>query len=601
MSSNNSPENPYSGAESPLITVGSPVESLLYPQKRSIWGERIVENDELAIAAGMRIELSEYLASLFEILPITLEVTDAYDRGIVKVEELCDLFEKLSYFLDSRDGNEVLALYLPFELIPRSNWQPDSARLKIAATAFTDSYLGAWISLLSRKDPRADFADGDIPEFEVRTGPLPEVVKVAHLIPVLVEKGIIPPPEDATFETDEVLSRSVREGLRALARSPSKKAPEGVRDAKWLSLSLSLASIDVNSIRSEPTSSVPPARAKWQAKRGLEKTLDRYSDEIAHAICSRSISLGDLAALAETYPDDEIQALAIKAGSKALCMVARIDVEEARRMYLDFEEFMEFNWHHKAPFQPLETAWSHLSALGVVSDEVLRERGILSPDLVEGSCGNTAKMEAIVRMIKTHPKLQGILPVVLAYGSKVKGYGSRDSDDDFAVFIAPGTSFSSRSELKRTLSEALRGIDVRETPMEFWLTEFNGEVRIRDHPDPDRHLGNSALCPTLFNSVWTGDPAVIEKLHQRLLSGYLFAKGTTYFGESARKVWLRDMEQTLLQYRLMHLGYHRFYPEARAAYVPDSDDIDSKSAFWDSGYRRVATMIFLKKLFLPRL
>jgi hypothetical protein len=56
-----------------------------------------------------------------------------------------------------------------------------------------------------------------------------------------------------------------------------------------------------------------------------------------------------------------------------------------------------------------------------------------------------------------------------------------------------------------------------------------------------------------------------------------------------------------LQYRLMHKGYDIFKPSKRIAGSEHSALIDWNSAFWDEGYRRIATLGFLSKVFLPDL
>ena len=66
--------------------------------------------------------------------------------------------------------------------------------------------------------------------------------------------------------------------------------------------------------------------------------------------------------------------------------------------------------------------------------------------------------------------------------------------------------------------------------------------------------------------------------------------------------WLRQLELEALQYRLMHKGYSRFYPlnaMAETTKTQNSFLIDSESAFWDSGYRRLATKLFISRVFLP--
>ncbi len=591
-----------SSDNSPLITISPPTESLLYSDKRWIWDEKIRCNSHLSACANERIKLKEQLESIFNKIPVSQDITLAHDHGLIEDEELTDLFVSLSYFLDQEEGNEVLALYLPFELIPRVSWQPLSTRLKDEAVSFTECYLRAWIKLMSRKDPRADFADGDIPEFEIRTGPLPEVVKAAHLVFILIEKEIVPPPAEAMPETNEILERSVREGLRALKKSKIKeKKVEENRDAGWLSIAFSEIKTELESPPRGIEASIPEARAKWLSQKQVESLTQKHSVTIAEALLADTASFLELGAWALHYRRYEIRMVAIEAGRNAICEMAKTDIEKAKSAYKQFENFMDINLPRKELLRNLKTAWLHFHTLGIVGADALKLRGFEMPRFIEDAILNGKKMEAIVRVIQTNESLQDFLPVVIACGSKTKGYGDETSDDDFAVFIRPGVDFGLRNELLKRLAKVLAEIGVFEKPMEFWLSRLGTRLWIRDFPGLDRNLGDSTLCSILWNGIWSGEKATIEMLYQDLLSDYLFSKGRLLLGEKARKIWLREMEQAALQYRLLHSGYHRFYPEARAPYVPDCNAVDSQSAFWDSGFRRVASMIFIKKVFLPQL
>jgi hypothetical protein len=58
------------------------------------------------------------------------------------------------------------------------------------------------------------------------------------------------------------------------------------------------------------------------------------------------------------------------------------------------------------------------------------------------------------------------------------------------------------------------------------------------------------------------------------------------------------MERDTLLYRLMHKGYEQFFPR----FGGDEDyanRVDGESMFWDSGYRWLATRLFVNRVFLP--
>lgn len=61
------------------------------------------------------------------------------------------------------------------------------------------------------------------------------------------------------------------------------------------------------------------------------------------------------------------------------------------------------------------------------------------------------------------------------------------------------------------------------------------------------------------------------------------------------------MEHSLIQYRLMHKGYKEKNLEQGGIDSVYKDEIDGNSMFYDSGFRRMATKIYLEKVFLPQL
>jgi hypothetical protein len=71
-------------------------------------------------------------------------------------------------------------------------------------------------------------------------------------------------------------------------------------------------------------------------------------------------------------------------------------------------------------------------------------------------------------------------------------------------------------------------------------------------------------------------------------------------GSIARRQSLERLEQDLLQYRLMHKGIKRIYENA-SENTQYFTDIDGASAFYDHRYRRIASQLFAKYVFLPQL
>ncbi len=137
--------------------------------------------------------------------------------------------------------------------------------------------------------------------------------------------------------------------------------------------------------------------------------------------------------------------------------------------------------------------------------------------------------------------------------------------------------------------------------MEFWLEETSdGGYTVKNYDTLDEKRGDNTLVHPLLGA-WCGDSKAIAELQAKLIPQYLFSNGTTIMDVDARSIWLNEIEHTTLKYRLMHKGYSRFSASQLETHTPHSDLIDGDSAFYDPGYRRLATELFLKKVFLPQL
>ena len=90
-------------------------------------------------------------------------------------------------------------------------------------------------------------------------------------------------------------------------------------------------------------------------------------------------------------------------------------------------------------------------------------------------------------------------------------------------------------------------------------------------------------------------------LHKRLLCSYFTAPKTTIEGRPTYTRWLEEMERDSLQYRLLHKGFERYFPIQSPMNTVHGHAIDGQSAFYDSRYRRIATELFIRRVFLPQL
>lgn len=151
--------------------------------------------------------------------------------------------------------------------------------------------------------------------------------------------------------------------------------------------------------------------------------------------------------------------------------------------------------------------------------------------------------------------------VVLLGGSRLKGYGRADSDLDFYT-ITNNTNL-----------------------------HIDGITTI---PREEFYKNPSSVAHEMFNTLMIGDPERIQKLQQEL--------APVYFCEDDRQTrkWSTErLEQDLLEYRLLQKGYARLCPDTNPEYKKYTQ-MDGQSAFYETGFRVIATKIYANSIFIPR-
>lgn len=141
--------------------------------------------------------------------------------------------------------------------------------------------------------------------------------------------------------------------------------------------------------------------------------------------------------------------------------------------------------------------------------------------------------------------------IVLVGGSRLKGYGVTDSD--FDVF-----SLERLENIKET------------------------------------HVGSPHAAHLYFNSVWIGGDGVTD------LMKVAVKKVETYYSTPDRRMSIERLESDLLQYRLLHKGYQKFMRGCNSL-ATGYTDLDGDCPFYDEGYRKIATELFVKYVFIPKL
>ncbi len=110
--------------------------------------------------------------------------------------------------------------------------------------------------------------------------------------------------------------------------------------------------------------------------------------------------------------------------------------------------------------------------------------------------------------------------------------------------------------------------------------------------NPVMKAGSPHAVHVYFNTLWLGGSGVTNL-------GEIAAKhAAAYFGRPDRAMALERLESDLLQYRLLHKGFSRFYGGYNSA-AKGYAEMDGDCPFYDDKYRSLATELFAKYVFIP--
>lgn len=355
----------------------------------------------------------------------------------------------------------------------------------------------------------------------------------------------------------------------------------------------------------------PEARVVWERIDREEKLIFQYADQAATMLVKGSLVPRDVKKFL-SCTDERIPLLAIMLGiGKTIETIAKDDPEKAGRLLKTYKGNIRNLWIKKMPStrDALTGMLSRFASLNIIDENCLRQFGLALPqfDALFSSrkhlIGDEIRRFApALESIASNPEMGQLLyPLMIFYGSLVKGYAASNADLDVAVFVRHEVPINNRLKIQDMLSRIFPHEKINGKIVEFWLAEEHDRLRVRDFSDADVMLADSTWMHLLFASVWFGEKKAIQELYTNLLPGFLYSKGKMFEGYDARTLLLGQMEREVLQYRLMHKGYRRFYPELGGINAIHADGLDPKSAFWDSGYRRIATKLFIKRVFLPQL
>ncbi|MDP3792356.1 MAG: hypothetical protein Q8Q89_01365 [bacterium] len=498
---------------------------------------------ELALSDS-RKRLKSLLDKIFEqVSDPEMNLDTALDLGLITYGDLAKLYDDLSDFVANKDNARII-LYLPFEILPSLNKPITDSRLERQRIRFASFYLTAWRNLLfsNENDLRTNFIDGDV--WEPELGENPRVRKAAHLIPELIERGFLSISEVYAIlvnsTEDKVLQESLLDVLPILA------------DKNLITNKVAVRTKFTRKPIPENPSRALLARIAWDKQ---EKLNQKIKEGAAKFI-------------------------------KEISKTKRIEPENAKYFLEPLTKF----WQNSSIEirDELVSVLSHWFYFGIVNENDLKLFGLKKPNLESPSDKEAAdEIEGIIEKIRNNEKLSQILyPIGIAFGSRIKGYGKLSADLDIAVFVRPDVSWNDRKTIYENLGKVT----------EFWLKECGELIEVREVPLEYNNIAEKDWVHILLQGIWFGKDSEIVALRQKLLPRYL-----TSTDENERIMWIRQLELEALQYRLMHKGYARFYPLLSRAQTEHSYLIDSDSAFWDPGYRRLATKLFITRVFLPQI
>jgi hypothetical protein len=599
------------------ITMVEPaVETLFAWRDTNLWPAKVRDNPDLMLYVEIRLALQKALDALFQSVPdATEEISDAIKSGRISEDAATKLYDQLALFLNIEPLHRRLVLYLPFEILPSRDRHHASESLRAAQKLFLDAYMRCWRELLDEVDVRANFFDGNILEKELAPDGQPRVVKAAHLIPQLLKKGIISKDEVAEHRDlgSTILKQSIDDAFpESVTGVRVEKNPEVFDNARLLNLPEEIAGelrkLDMREAH-DYAQALPPARVAWERKSNEDVLVTTYANKIARSLTAHlSIEYvvpftGREHALAVRLSALRAIGIAVeqmKRGRKGLEWAQDVSGAFLNR----FERNMVDSPEISDELEGILARWTYL---GITAKQDLKKFGFELPKLDAGFSKKSrfaADVEhywSIIATMRQDGELaQLFYPVALFFGSGLKRYAKRNADIDVAVLIRPGVAKNKRKKIRRILGELFSDKKVGGKVVEFWLEKDEDDLKIRDFANPDVFLADSTWVHLLLQSVWLGEDDAIRELYAKLLPGFLNLKGKQFEGRDVRKLCLDEMEREVLQYRLMHKGYQRFFPPV-GGIDASAKNLDPASMFWDSGYRRLATKLYVGRVFLPQI
>lgn len=520
-----------------------------------------------------------------------------------KTTKLDDIYSELNSFINRDQNNIRLILYLPFQLLPNVKECKTSDSLIFAKTVHD-----GWFKLLFESDVRANFNDGD--DLEEGLGPLERVRKAAHLVSILIDKGIVDRAEVDTLidiSDDQEFISSLKDGLSVQIHNNFTTEVDNVMPINYLSEFYKGRISIINDYFNQGPNNIilgSKKRINWERESAINELNNETSDKLASLLCIQEIKINDLE---NTFDDNVI----IRSLTKALINLSTNN-QESTLLFNYLKSTLLLLWKHNNNDNNSEI---------VRSANYLYHNGLISADEANSIGINLINLEDVLPIdlntfiehegkfllkatnkIKNDPTLSKYLyPFILVFGSRIKGYSNKSADFDAAIFFKPEANYSKRDLLLSIINQRVPELRRMEQKLEYWIDNGKNGPTFKTLPEASSNIAGPSQIHFLLGGAWIGNEDESNKLAADLLKKYL---DLDRFGEQKdeiRRELLRQIELDVTQYRIMHKGYESVYAPQKREEIANGEKIDWKSMFWDQKFREIATILFIKKVFLPDL
>ena len=199
-----------------IILINSPIDDMLGGLNSAIWPDEFIGSAKLQEEVACRQSLHDNMQYLFEALNQAKSLSALEENNNYSLDRVKKAYDELGKFIQPICNRRII-LYLPFILFPNKNEK--LIQLEKCLADFSEMYLKAWFVVLPERDLRANFFNGDVLEDELLTEKRPLVCKAAHLIPFLLQKGLLSVARVCCLlddsKDDQILVNSISDSILA--------------------------------------------------------------------------------------------------------------------------------------------------------------------------------------------------------------------------------------------------------------------------------------------------------------------------------------------------------------------------------------------------